>query len=121
MPDDDGLPLAECSDQACDVGDELGQRVGAHPGGLVALVVAAQVRRDDAKLRRECGQLVAPGVPAFGEPVQKEDERTGAVGRAVQADAVRFDETVLDRHRAGSYPRPPDLSIAARLRYGTRP
>ena len=45
---------------------------------------------------RERGELVPPGVPAFGEAVQEYDERALALLRDVQPDAVHFDRTVLN-------------------------
>src|SRR5204863_58170 len=62
VSDDRRFPLAEGLDQPAHVGDQLGQRVGRDPLGLVALVVAAQVRRDDAKPWRERRDLVTPRI-----------------------------------------------------------
>ena len=73
--------------------------VGRDAGRLIALVVAAEVGRDDTEVRRQGGELVTPRVPALGEPVQEDDERSVAVHRAVQADAVGLDHAVLNRHR----------------------
>ena len=100
VSDDRRFPLAEGLDQPAHVGDQLGQRVGRDPLGLVALVVAAQVRRDDAKTWRERRDLVTPRIPALRKAVQEDDERPVAVDGTVQPDAVRLDEPVLHRHPA---------------------
>src|SRR5439155_7689329 len=85
------------------VGDQLRERISGDPLGLVALVVAAQVRGDDAEARGEGRDLVAPRVPALREPVQEDHERTVAVDGTVDPDAVGLDEAVLDRHPRLAY------------------
>ncbi len=97
VSDDRRIAFAEGVDQSLDVGDQLGHGVRRHAGGLLALVVAAQVGRDDAEALRQLGDLVAPGVPELGEPVQENDERTIAVDHAVQPHAVGAHLSVLER------------------------
>ncbi len=82
-------------EQADHVPRERIERVGVHAGRLLAGVVAALVRREDAVAGRgERGDLLAPAVPELGEAVQQHHQRSvpGPGRDHVQLDAVGLDE-----------------------------
>src|SRR4029453_12783575 len=99
---------------------KLGNCVRVDAGGLVALAVPAKIRRDDAEVRRERRELMAPAIPGLGEAVQEDDERSAAVDGTVEPDAVRVDHAMLDRHRARASGPVVALSMRRRVRYGAR-
>ena len=85
-------------DQAGDVVHQVLDRVGLDAVGLLALAVAAQVRRPDAVAEpRQQRHLMAPRVPALGEAVQAERQPVaGARLGDVEAQAVGGDLEVAE-------------------------
>ena len=74
VADHDRVRLAQRPDQPGRVGGGGDQVIAA--GRLVAAAVAAQVHRDRAEARPgQHGQLMAPGPPELGEPVQQQHQR----------------------------------------------
>jgi hypothetical protein len=72
----------------------------------IAAPIAAQVGRYGAEAGlRQSAELMAPGIPAFGEAVAKDDERTFALFGHVQADSVRVDHAMRDIRRRRLRPK----------------
>src|SRR5262245_24446690 len=87
----------ECIHEADHVADQMKERVLIDLVGAVAFAVAAHVRCDDVKSGvTERRQLVAPRVPALGETVTENDERTRTLLGDSQANPVRLDHPVLN-------------------------
>src|SRR5205807_2054481 len=74
VPDHGGLARAEMSYQTSHVVNQSAHAVVLDALRLVAQVVAAHVRRDDAEALAEGRQLMTPRIPAFGEAVEQDDE-----------------------------------------------
>ena len=101
-PGDGGAPivaseedarLAEMIGDGENVGNEMRERVGGGAAWFAACVVAALVWNDDAEAGGGEGlDLVAPGIPEFGEAVEEEDD--GPVRRA-GGNSVELDRATL--------------------------
>src|SRR5207237_1595300 len=87
VADDDRLVFLEMLAHRIDVAYEFVHGVAGDAGGVIALVVAAQVDGGDLKVFGEGGDLVTPGIPEIGEAVEEDDERAGAGGDHVNLDA----------------------------------
>ena len=104
-PGDGGAPIVACKENARlsemisdgeNVGNEIRERVRTGATGFAARVVAALVRNDDAEAGGgERLDLIAPGIPEFGESVEKEDD--GTVRRA-GGDGVKLDGAIAKRY-----------------------
>jgi hypothetical protein len=111
MPGDRRAPIVTCDyrfigaeriQQANNVARQMKQGVLFNGVGPVGLAVAAHIGCDGVKASfRERLQLMAPGIPRFGEPMTQDDERTGATLGDMHANAVCFNETMFEfNHRA---------------------
>ena len=90
---------AQLVDDCVDIVAEVPHPVGLNPVRLVALVVAAQVDRDDVVILGQGRDLIAPGEPEIREPVEQEEERTGALVDVVELHAARtVDVAALNAH-----------------------
>ena len=97
-PGDGGAPvvageedarLTEMISDGENVGSEMGERVVGDAAWFAARVIAALIGNDDAEAGRgERFDLVAPGIPEFGEAVEEDDDRTvrRAGGNGVERD-----------------------------------
>merc|ERR1711965_478017 len=74
MPDHGHLLMAKMVHCALDIGAQGDQIVGLDFFRCFGCAITAHLGSKDAvALRRECCDLMAPGVPAFGETVQQPD------------------------------------------------
>ncbi len=74
MPDHGHLLMAKMVHCALDIGAQGDQIVGLDRFRSFGCAITAHLGSKDAvALRRECCDLMAPGVPAFGETVQQPD------------------------------------------------
>jgi len=97
VPDDVSLRGTGVVDHPHDVARQGVEVVGRDRLRLVAEVVPPLVRSEDAEAGGgERLDLMAPGVPEFGEAVEEDHQRTpfGARLDRVQADAVGGDRAV---------------------------
>jgi hypothetical protein len=88
---------AQRRDEADDVLDDLDLIVGLDGWRLVALAVAAHVRRHDVVTgARQRRKLVAPGIPGLRKPVQQQDQRSLAGFGDIEFDAVGANPSLPD-------------------------
>ncbi len=95
---DDGAVRAERVDEPDRVPRQVQDRVLVRLGGAAGAGVAALVGGDGVESGLgERGELVPPGVPAFGEAVQEQDERPFArLGDVHAQAALGLDEAMRD-------------------------
>ena len=117
-PRDSGAPivageedplLSELVSDREDVGSEFGELVGRGAARLAAFVVAALIGNDDAEAGGgERLDLSVPGIPKFGETVEKDDDGAvcGAAGDGVEFDRSTVKSYVFDAgwHKCRVYP-----------------
>src|SRR5208283_2377761 len=94
-----------------DVGGRDGEPIGLGAFGLAREIVAALIRRDNAKAALgQWPEIVAPGEPELGEAVQEDDERSVLTSgrRAMERHAVDGCEAEFDAgiRRLCARPRP---------------
>ena len=95
VADDDRALPPEVADEPQHVGRQQLELVAGHAFRLVALTVAAQVRRDDLEALGQGRDLAPPGVPELREAVQQHDERALACRHVVEAHFSGLREAVL--------------------------
>ena len=110
-PGDDPTPVM-ADEHDTFVGQPVGQlgdipADGSHAvlydlGELRRRVVAAQVGGDGGVVPAEFGQLVAPLVPALGEAVEEQHQRSRPAPGDMKVTGVKGDELVGDQRRDGS-------------------
>ena len=103
MAHHDGLGDAELVEHPDEIPDEVQLRVLVDALGRIGLPVAALVGRDHVVTGvAERAELMAPGVPALGEPVAQHHGRavSGAGLGEVHADAVGVHEPLADEGKA---------------------
>jgi hypothetical protein len=96
VPHDHRLPLAQGIEEADHVAHQVQLGVALAPFGPVGPAIAALIGGHGvvAGLGQR-DELVAPGVPGFGEAVEQDDERPRAALGDVHADAVSLDDAML--------------------------
>ena len=95
MSDNHSSLFAERIEHADHVADEVKQRIALDFGRLIRQAVAAHVGRNGMKpRRRQCVQLVAPGIPGLWESMTEQHERAAALLGDMNADAIGLNGTV---------------------------
>jgi hypothetical protein len=89
MADNDGLLFSEGCDQRHHVADRIEDAVGIDIGGRAGAAKTPHIRCYDMEVRRHNrGDLMPPGIGQFGPAMAKQHERTRALFKQEDIDAV---------------------------------